>query len=472
MKQLKWIIGLGVTAAVLCGVYLVVDYVVSDKEKREKLSGPKTLFSFDSTDVNQIRVNNEDGEFLFNWDFDDRIWKMTAEDDFYINSNAISTICNFFCNLKSEKTVVADCEDPSPFGFDNPVTLRVYTTETEDNPYTLYVGDCTPTYDAFYVMVEGSKDVYTIDYYSGSVFCVAKDTLKDVFLYDADSPDVTYYRLEHDGKTEFELTRDKRNIWGMTKPMNFPVDTSAIDNMIENLVRATVEGYVEENPADLAQYGLDKPAAKLFIKGKVHGEQRDTEIWFGKMCSDDLEETEMYGYFAGSKNVFRILKSYVTILDRDAFSYVLPYCANVDIEEIDSLHVDLGEIYDINNTFYVDYANGQYSFDDIDITALDDSDIMDKYQTFYRAVSTLSVTEIDMGDGPASDEGSVAEITYHLKDGSQEVLRFVPASDNTYYLMVNGKYSHEIIRLNRFTGTSGITKSYEALKRSLDSLKK
>ncbi|MBR3679013.1 MAG: DUF4340 domain-containing protein [Oscillospiraceae bacterium] len=470
MKQYKWIWILAAAAVIFCCIFFIVDAMLTDKEERAAIGGPKTLFSFDSTLTRRIEIDNEDGHFRFDWNTEALRWELTSEEQFTINAQVVATICNYFCSLQSEKTVVFDAEDTTQFGFDHPVTVKVYTTETgEDDPYVLYVGDNTPTFDAYYVMVEGSDDIYTINYSMGSIFCVAKDTLKSVYLFDAFSTQVNYYRLERGGKTIVELTRNEQNEWGMKQPVDFPVYRSEIENMINNLVRITVTDFVEENPSDLEQYGLEEPYAKLLIKGVTSDGTDAEEIWFGNPCSEETNETKMYGYFTKSKQVFKVLRNHMVFLDADAEAYIEPYCVDINIEDISAVHVDLGDIYDMNCTLHIDYANGQYAFNDIDIDAFESTELSEQFQTYYRELSTLRFTELALDAKPEGEPA--ATITYDLLSGGKRVLSFIPESSNNYYVMLDGAYTGKTIRLNRFTGTGGISKFYDALVRALDAIK-
>ena len=469
-KQYKWLIGLGSAAVVLTGIYFLVDAKVSDKEKRAAIGGPKTLFSFDADSMERITIDNEDGSYCFDWNKDGGFWELTSDDKFAVNVDAVRTICGYFCQLSSEKTVAFDCENTSQFGFDNPVTLKVYTSETgEDDPYVLYVGDNTPTFDAYYVMVGGSNDVYTVDYTTGSIFCVAKDTLKDLYLFDAFSTMVDYYKLERDGKTVVELKRDAENIWNMSEPAGFSVYRSEIENMINNLVRLTVTGFVEENPEDLAKYGLDKPEAKIYIKGMTMNGISSEEIWFGKPISESPDETDMYGYFANTKQVFTILRNEMGFLKAEAVNYVEPYCTAIEISEVSAVHVDMGDIADMNCTLLIDYANEQYSFNDTDITALKDDAMMDKFQTLFRELSAMRFTDLDMDAEPQGE--AAATITFDLLEGGKRTVEFIPESSNNFYVMVDGKYTNKTIRMNRFTGAGGLIRPYNALVDALKALK-
>lgn len=466
MKPIRWIIALAIAAATLCIVYFVVDRSVSERETKEQAGGAKSLFSFDGNTISRVTLENEEGYFAFDWDSVNSTWKLVSAEQFNFNTYAISTICNYFCALSSEKTVVFDCQNTDIYGFDDPVTLKVYTSDRgEDNPYTLYVGDNTPTYDAYYAMTPDSNDVYTIGYTQGSIFCAAKDMLKNLYLFDTYSTLVNYFELVNGDVTTLILERDNDSLWQMQAPKAFPVYNSAVTNLMDTLVRVQVDSFEAENPSDLAQYGLDDPKYRLKVGGIINSETVNREIWFGDMISDAADETQMYGYFADSKQVFTITAADVSFLDDATIDYILPYCVDVSIDDLSKVEIDMGDVYDLHETLYLDYANEQYALGDLDIDAMKNDAILTLYQDFFRAVSNLKFTDMDLEAAPEGD--AAISILYTHLDGSETHVTFIPQAENNFYLMVNGEYTGLTVRLNRFTGSAGMVLSYEALLRGL-----
>lgn len=468
MKQLRWVWVLGIAAVILFGVFIFVDRQAKQEEARAQIGAAKQLLSIDSTTVTRITIDNEEGHFAFDWSTEAGSWLLVSSEQFNLNTYTVSAVCNYICNLSSLKTIAFDCKDTAVYGFDDPVTLKVYTTETgSENPYILYVGDNTPTYDAYYAMVGGSDDVYTIDYTSGSIFCVAKETLKNSFLFDTYSSLVEYFKLEADGKTVMELKRDDARAWQLQAPSGFNLNKSRVDEMMELLVRATVVSFIEENPSDLAQYGLDQPAQKVYVKGVINEQNVEQEIWFGNYISDREDEYTLYAYFANSKEVFTVLRGDVSFIHDSLDYYLLPYCIDINIEDLQALEIDMGEIYDMHVKMDIDYENNQYTLNDIDIDALEDETILGLYQDYYRSISNLRFTELELDAKPDTDAEPVITILYTRKDGTQTELEFIEKAENNYYLLHDHSYTGMTVRLNSFTATASVINNYELLQKAL-----
>jgi hypothetical protein len=322
-------------------------------------------------------------------------------------------------------------------------------------------------------MVEGSNDVYTIDYTSGSIFCVARNTLKNMYLFDTFSTLVMHYKATVGDEVKMEVSRDSDYVWSMQQPAPFAVGKGALDNLMDVIVRVTVDSYVEDNPESLAKYGLDKPWAKLLLEGNA-GNQENTpmkkEIWFGNNISDKSDETLMYGYFSDTKEVFLIKRTDVSFLNSDVLNYISPRCLNVSIEDLESVEINMGDVYDLHSTIYTDYANETYSFDDKKVSELEDESAMTALTTLYRRISTLEVTGIDLDAKPDGDPDIT--IVYKFKDGHTSTLEFIRAADNNSYFMLDGKYQQKTVRLKKFTGEGGISQEYESFRIALDKAEK
>ena len=466
MKQLRWIWILGAAAVLLTVLFIIVDRRSKQNEEKAHVGEPKQLLHIDPDAVTDIELNNENGKIVFSWL--DGTWKITEGEQFNVNVYAVNAICNYICNLDSLKTVAFDCDKTDVYGFTDPITLKVYTTDTgKEHQYILYVGDATPTYDSYYAMVEGSNDVYTIDYNSGTVFCSDRNSLKNRYLFDTSSALVNYYKVEKDGKTVIECKRGSDFYWTMQQPAPFELSNAEMNDLMDIIVRVQIASFVEDNPEDLAKYGLDHPQSKLTLEGVFNESVKKQEIWFGDMASSDENETQIYGYYSDSKQVFRINRAELSFMNNDIKELMYPFCVQQNIEQLKSVEIDMGEVYDLHETLYLDYANGQYSLGDIDITAKNDENIMQLYQTLYRTIATLKFSEVHLDEQPDMEKEPAMQIIYTEQKGGKTTLDFIEKGTNDFYLVKNGTYTGLTVRLNRFTSSGSITDRYQMLLAAL-----
>lgn len=468
MKQLRWIWILAAAAVLLTVLFIFVDRRSKQQEEKAHVGDAKQLLQIDTEKVTDLELKNEEGTLVFTWSDTAHTWEITQGDKFNVNVYAINAINNYACSLSSLKTVAFDCQDTGVYGFQDPTTLKIYTTDTgKDHPYIIYVGDPTPTYDAYYAMIDGSNDVYTIDYNSGTVFCSTFNSLKNRYLFDTSTSLVNYYKVEKDGETKLEMRRGSDLSWSMLQPANFPLSNASINELMNKVVRVQIDAYLEKDPEDLKQYGLDHPHTKLWLEGTLGDLELKEEIWFGDMVTSNEEETQIYGYYANSKQLFRINRAEVSFTNDDIKSVMYPYCVEPDITQLKSVEIDMGSCYDLHETLHIDYENNQYSLGDIDITAKDDENIMQLFQTFYRTIATLKFSDVNLDEEPDMEKEPAMQIIYtDLKDGKM-TLDFIEKSANDFYLIKDGTYTGLTVRLNSFTGAGSVTDRYQMLLSAL-----
>ena len=468
MKQARWIWILGIAAVVLIGIFILVDMNSDKKERQKHIGDAKQLLQFDENKATGVYLKNEDGVFRFEWDPVNLGWAQTEGEEIRVNHYAVSAIVSYACHLESLKTVAFDSSSKDVYGFTDPIEIRITTTDTDDaHPYIIYVGDNTPTYDAYYAMIGGSDEIYTIDYNSGSVFCASKNALKNAYLFDTTAAQVSLIRIEKTGSPVLEISRDAERAWQIIQPAGFTPAKAYVDELADRIVHIGVESFVEDNPSDLAQYGLDKPHTKLLLKGTDGENPLEEEIWFGNPISDSENETELYGYFVGSKQVFRIKKADISFTDTTIVNVIMPYCADIDLSTLSSIDIDMGEVTDVKARLELDTDTEQYRFNDTDISGLYDDNITKLFSTFCRSVTNLAFSDVELDAKPDADAEPAITIVYTFKDKTQKKLTFINKTENSYYLFTDGKYSGMTIRLNRFTSPSCVKPCYDALVQGL-----
>lgn len=458
MKQSRIIALLAAAAVLLTGGYLAVRYRNTEKEKKqEQQEAPVSLLSFDGNTTTALTVKNEEGTFRFL--FQDQTWVLDGN-DFTANPYAISAICSYMCDLSSVKTIARDVTDLSPYGLTDPVVLTADTSSGDS--YQLLVGNPTPTKESYYAMLPGTSTVYTIDYTSGSVFRATKNTLKNRYLFDANSTEVQEFTLERDGVLVYSLTHDAAMQWTITQPIQWQGYTSNINDMLDTFVRATATAYVDENPGDLSRYGLDQPSYRIYARTDT----KAITVLLGKMVSDAEDEISIYGMIEESGQVFYMTKAALNFLDDDLLSVAYPYVYNPDATSVKQLVVDCNEV---QATLELDADSKTYVCNGKVVSDMGD-EVMDAFQGFYRSVATLGLSQVDPDAKPEGE----AEIsfTYTLQNGEVTRIELIPASDTTYWIMKNGTYTQFMTRKRILNMTGGIISSYEALQNKIKDAEK
>ncbi len=456
MKQLKVICIMVSAVVLLTGSYLLVNARTEKREKQEAAeAAPIKLVSFDRDLATKMLISNEEGEFAFT--YANGSWELDSQ-EFEINAYAVATVCNYMSDVSSLKTVEKDCKNLSKYGLDKPITVTV--TTSDGNTYTLLVGDPTPTHESFYVMLPDQDRVYTIDYDTGAVFCVSRDTLKDLYLFNVNSTEVTHFSLKRDGTTIFNLDHTNgENAWKMNAPITADANSATLSDTLDSFVRVTVAAHIAEKPDNLATYGLNKPKYEV----EVGTASKTRSITFGNLISDNDDERYIYGYFTDTKQVFTIDKEALGFLEAKTVDYLYPYIYTPEINNIQTIDV---QCLDTKTKLEIDYPNKKFVVDGTSFAA-DDEDGMQYFYNLYRSISMLEISDLNPDAVPDTTKEAVATITYTMRDASQVVITLLPASDTTYYVMKNGVYTQLMTRKRYLTDTGSITQRYNELQKYL-----
>src|SRR5688500_11512931 len=77
------------------------------------------------------------------------------------------------------------------------------------------------------------------------------------------SDEVTRVELQHAGRTIVLAKAGKE--WRVEKPIQARADDAQVQQMLDGLLKGTLDHVVEEKVADYKQYGLDKPTLQMTL---------------------------------------------------------------------------------------------------------------------------------------------------------------------------------------------------------------
>ena len=197
MRIYRNLIILVVVMVVLIGAYVVVD----------RLKGPEgtgfeeiEVIKLDKEKVLELTVENSDGKFVSKkneteWEY------ITTGKKYVVDKTRLDSIASNICDLYANKVVEENAKDLSKYGLDTPVTI---TAKTSDGQVAqIEVGDLTPTQQGYYIKKKDQKTVYTVAYYTGLMLNASKSDLRNKYIFDVTSADVTALAVTKNGKMSF-----------------------------------------------------------------------------------------------------------------------------------------------------------------------------------------------------------------------------------------------------------------------------
>src|SRR5690606_22350013 len=86
-------------------------------------------------------------------------------------------------------------------------------------------------------------------------------------VFDVEADDIEALRIRSRSGETTELTKTDGN-WRITSPIEAPADASTVGSITSNLAALSIQRVVDENPTDLARYGLAEPTLEVAFKAK------------------------------------------------------------------------------------------------------------------------------------------------------------------------------------------------------------
>ncbi|MCI8513178.1 MAG: DUF4340 domain-containing protein [Lachnospiraceae bacterium] len=277
---------------VLGAVYLAVDrqQAVREDEERKTQEGDLKLYKTRMGKVNRIRIENEYYDMVLTKDEED-VWRREGREDFEVSSRRMTSILSSLMNITASNRVSETVEDPAEYGLTDPIA-RV-TVESEDGDISFTVGGRAPTIDTFYLTIEGDPALYTIDssyYYN---FHRTEAQMREVEKIEI--PGISSIRrvgVERQGDDAVEFFYDPETESGsFTKPYATPqrADRDRIEDLKKIFQDFTLEECQgEADGRELAEYGLDKPTARVRVAWQEIGteEEREADLKIGSRTED------------------------------------------------------------------------------------------------------------------------------------------------------------------------------------------
>ena len=441
------------------GGYFLIDRAMTAKEQEaaEEAASLK-LMSFDSDTITRVDYTIPEG--YFRMENTAGQWELVETDyphSFTLNTDFLITSVIYMSDLEAVKKIDADPDALDKYGLADPIVL---TCTGAGGSYTLNIGKLSSTKEYYYVQLPGDQTVYGIDTEYGDVLSGGTSYLKSAYMIDSYDVDIDSVLLERRGDTVFSLEKRDYN-WQMLAPLHeASVNNASVSTMLTALTRVEVERFVTEteDPAELAQYGLDKPAFRLSVHDTL---DKTTVIEVAEYKEGD---TEVYIYFPSNGQVATLTASAAAFVQAPTASVLIEEILPISMEDTAELQA---KVDDIAYTISIDHAALSYSFNDTPIDT-GNSTIMSNLQYLFQASSQIAFEDMELDAAPETSEEAPVSFRYGLSDGTVRTLALYPKDDVTYYAFVDGTYTGMTVRRRALSGDTGVLHFYEKLTDAIE----
>ena len=307
--------------------------------------GSPLLADFDAAKIN--RIENFTQAYALTRDGEGD-WILVSEnvnaDKINISQTSISGRLWIYSNILSESLIEENPDDISIFGLDNPLG-HVLIGDSDGKTVEFIIGNINPSRTAYYVMLAGQPEVYTISPYITGNLNFSLDSIRERELLRYMEPDsVSHFILEYrpgdnfyeKGSLEVTLRSEENPFisfycsYLLNSPYagTYGVDQNGFIKLMESLTYLELIEYVDDDPSSLETYGLDRPG-RIYVNS-------DTGVF--EMLYGRTEAGLRYAKFPDGNSVFTV-DGLSPILDTAPFSLMDKFILIHDIDDIDRFTV-------------------------------------------------------------------------------------------------------------------------------------
>jgi uncharacterized protein DUF4340 len=302
-------------------------YFVTWKTPAEPASKLEKVFSGVQSDkIEELKVTSDKGE-VSTLKKENGSWQLVAPVVAKADEAEASAIANALGQTEIVRVIDENPADLKDYGLATPRIAIDFKAAGDKDYRRLLIGEKSPTGSDLFAKRNDEKKVFLIPASQESTLNRSTFELRDKTLLKFERDKVDAIGVEAGGKT-LQLAKDNTE-WKITQPLQARADYGSVEGLIGRLQTTGMKSIVSDNPtpADLKQYGLDKPAATVDLK---LGSARATLAVGGKAADNTV-----YARDASKPMVVTIDSAFADELKKGADDYrrkdlfeFRPYTAN------------------------------------------------------------------------------------------------------------------------------------------------
>jgi len=337
---------------VLAGLGTYVYFV--EYPKAEEEAKKKTLFELKADDVTQVTLDYGDHKIVLKKSGAD--WRITEPLDVPAEAATAKNLVSAIADCELKRDLKEPSSDLSQYGLDKPFVTVTVKVGDKDLP-AFMVGKNTPVGFSTYVQRADDKKIQlTSSAFRSGMDKKVKD-LRDKSIVDFVDGDVQRLELSGEGKQLVLVQKDDK--WSIEQPAAYAADGSTVRSFLSTLRSMRATDFPDDQPADLAPYGLDKPQLKITLYlGKDNAEK---SLLIGK----ENDKKELFVQRGGQPTVYTVSdwvlrdlnKNPGDFRDKTVLAFDRDKVTAVELKRKDGSHAKL--VRGANNQWQVDGAEGK-----------------------------------------------------------------------------------------------------------------
>lgn len=449
---------------ILIGIYYITT-TNKNKKEVEPTHENITLTQINDTNIEKIELKSLHDSLELQRS--DQKWYIAANEDIDIIESKLNHLLSIFCNINVERIVRKNYDantDLSEYGLDTQATTAT-TYLGDGSTIKLYLGNRTPDSNYYYIRKENTNDIYTIKTDYGDCFKYTLDDFRKLELETVDYKKLSYLYLHQKGKQPIEITSNSEknkdlNSYGLglfllSQPYSEPknVDYNGYEILLRSLPNFDMAKFLEDNPSDLSEYGLEEPQLEIILQEKEPETSSIKEVHY--LFGNSYDEDHIYFKTADSDIIYTTENSFIDRLITDPFQLADKLIYITNINQVNKIDIDgQGKKYTL--TLERKQIEGREINNDGETKELfkvndvltDDKSFRKLYQDIIGITADFEVRN-DLS--ATFNQDQKITIKYYLNDDSTKILEYYPYDNNfhviqmepnVYWACSNNKLNH------------------------------
>ncbi len=243
----------------------------------------------------------------------DKGWRLTQPLDAPADEPIVKTLLSSILGAQVQKSLDEMPKDLTAFGLDKPATIVKLTLKDGTVP-PIQIGRNTAIGAKTYVRKGDEPKIYLTASTIGANLNKQVKDLRDKQLLAFQDDDVQRVDIAKEGGGTTAIVRKDKDAWTVD-PGGLPADLTEVRSYLSSLRTTRAMDFPDENPTDLAKYGLDKPRLTITVATGKDGAVTQQLVVGGE--STGAQTKQVYVRRSGSPAVFAVGEWAFKTLDKD-----------------------------------------------------------------------------------------------------------------------------------------------------------
>ena len=462
-KKSKWnrMIYLAVIFALLLLLYL---FLKNRNEKAEEAeSSGMDVIQMDASSIVNFSFKIGDNSAEFSKDVDE--WKNQEDSEFPVDQEAVETLLNDLLSFTAKRKLEA-VDGLSEYGLEDPSnTIRL--TDESGTETEILVGSRNQSTGDYYVsLAEAPNTVYVTASDLSSILPGSVMELAESEAYPAvSSSDIVEIQVKKEQGSYTLAYEEEEANWSVTGEdgISYSAEYQQVSSLASTLSGMVYSGLMDYNAEDLSVYGLDQPAAEIYIRYKEEIEEEEEEPEtveknFTLYVGNQDENGNYYVRMEGSGQVHRVSsESLSSALENNSVSYWSSEIGYISMNNLKRVEVSYGgEIRTIER--HSEEQEQEDGSTETEVTYTSGGTLLDEDKTedFLNSASGISAQSKD----PSLSASEAAEITITVETESETFTVSYTPYDENFYLASDKEGRPGLVNKN---SVSELIEAYQAV---------